>query len=145
MLGSPRPRRLSVSWRRRWRAISARIGYTSRTSITKTVNLSGGRLDVRYDTDPSVGTLYVRCGLSPHVTDLVFSGQDNLSATRQGNRFELHNAAAGVVVAVDAHGAALNDTPPDGSPVAPRNVALTHQVELSGQGTFRFALEARAP
>jgi hypothetical protein len=131
----------------RYRAQGVASGWRFTSSdgrITKTVTLSGGRLEVRYDTDPSIGTLYVRCGLSPHVTDLVFSGQANLTATRQGNRFELANRAAGVAVTVDAYGAGLNHTPSDGSAVAPRNVALTHQVELSGRGSFRFAIEARA-
>jgi hypothetical protein len=114
--------------------------------IRKTVTLapSSNRLEVRYETDASVGTLYVRLGLSPHVTNLVMSGQDALQGGRQGSRFTLTNTGGGraVSVSVDAYGAGLNDAPPDGSQVAPRNVALVHQVELSGQRALSFGIQA---
>ncbi len=116
--------------------------------IRKTISLapSSTRLEVRYETDASVGTLYVRLGLSPHVTNLVVSGQDTLQESRQGNRFVLTNTGGGrtVSVSVDAHGAGLNDRPSDGSRVSPRNVALAHQVELSGQRSFTFGIQAEA-
>jgi hypothetical protein len=73
------------------------------------------------------------------------SGQRHLQEARHGNRYELANDNGVLVsVAVDAHQAALEDRPGDGSSVSPRNVALQHQVEVSGERDFSFAIEAEA-
>ncbi len=115
--------------------------------IRKTITLAAGssRLEARYETDPSVGRLYVRSGLSPHITELAMSGQQSLRATRSGNRYELasdHGVRVGIAVEVHGSGASLHDHPDDGSAASPRTVALTHQVEASGERDFRVVLDA---
>lgn len=114
--------------------------------IEKTVRLRPGsaRLEVRYRVDPNLGTLYVRNGLSPAAGHLVFGGQELLSEAARPGRFALE-ARAGrrrVWVAVTSGNARLDPAPSDGSPASPRAVALTHQVELSGRGSFAFSIEA---
>ena len=102
----------------------------------------------------SGATLFVRNGLSPHLYDLLTGGQGSLGALfDDGQTVSLVNTngavSASIGYADGAHGAsyvagAVDDDPGKGVDfftLNMRNQAQTHQVEVSGSGTFSFALE----
>jgi len=134
-----------------WRAGS------SDGKIVKTVTLSddAGWFTVNYQVDPSLGTLYVRSGLNPDLQNLLLHGQKNLgSEIHAGGNMTLRNgptnASVSVMVAYGSagHTASFNTSAVDDNPglgvnfaaVNMRNQAQTHQIELSGSGTFSFAI-----
>jgi hypothetical protein len=111
--------------------------------VTKSVTLHDGRLRVRYDVSPQLGTLYVRTGLSPATFGL-FLGED-LTLTQRSDGALVAGADSHVggrveVALVPRSGAAINHGAAFGGE-GPRRTAFVHQVELSGQGSFGFDLE----
>lgn len=119
--------------------------------ITKTVQLADGadRLTVRYDVAASVGTLYVRHGLSPNLGDLLRHGARNLRTARGAGRFALTNVGSGatVLAALEVRGAGLEESPLDGASdaaTAGRNAAMTRAVETAGRGRFELDIILRA-
>jgi hypothetical protein len=117
-------------------------------AVSKTITLADGSptLSVHYRLRQSVGTLYVRFGLSPRLLDLLLNGQQNLSARDDGSVFRLSNDGGGTKVSVEiaygnpGHNARYNPHMSDGTAFSPRNAPLAHQVELAGEGDIRFAL-----
>lgn len=86
------------------------------------------------------GPLFVRFGLSPNPVDLALSGHANLTGTfnNPATIYTLANANGGSV-AVDQGTAAFVLNPTDAG-FDRRNLALTEQVELGGDGSFGFTL-----
>ena len=119
--------------------------------ITKTVTLgaTSAWFAVQYNVDASLGTLYVRSGLSPDLAGLLLHGQDYLGGEQHaGGVMTLANAqpdrtVSALVAYGGAYNASFNLTAVDGTDLDTRrmrNQAQTHQVELSGAGTFSFAI-----
>jgi hypothetical protein len=111
--------------------------------VTKSVTLRDGRLRVRYDVSPQLGTLYVRTGLSPATFGL-FLGEA-LAVTQRSDgaavlAADSHVAGRVQVALVPRSGATINHGAGFGGE-GPRRTAFVHQVELSGQGQFGFDIE----
>jgi hypothetical protein len=129
--------------------------------ISKTIELSrnSNRLRATYQLADDVGQLYVRFGLSPHLEELLVSGQAGIDSPPvvDGTKVVSH---AGVTAALHCSGSGLggaliNEGATDNSPnalvpfvpdtVTRRNQAQLEQVELLGTETnFSFELELRA-
>ena len=128
--------------------------------IRKTVTLApaSASLEVHYDLLGSMnpGTLYVRNGFTPDLSDLVVNGQNTLTATQAkagtltvANTNRHSSAVAGVGYADAGHNASLNAGAVDDDPshgvlfhtVNMRNQAQTQQVEIYGTNAFAFALQ----
>jgi hypothetical protein len=86
------------------------------------------------------GPVYVRTGLSPNPLDLMRYGQGHLSATNPSSTsYQLVNTSGGLARLDWAAGVAFNAMPSDES-ADRRNLALTEEVELSGNLPFGFTL-----
>ena len=112
--------------------------------VEKVVTLRDGKLSVRYTLHPNLGTLYVRCGLTPAVLDL-FLGGEQIQASRRsdGARVARAKTKAGRTVEVallPQSGATLIDNATFGTKGA-MGVPFSYQVELSGTGTFGFEIQ----
>ena len=110
--------------------------------IVKTITLGAYSYTLNAAYNESVaGPLYVRLGLSPNATDLMFHGQDHLTGTLDGaaSKYTLLNSAGGGAV-VRFIGLAWSASPSDENSLR-RNLALTEQVEVSGDGAFQLALD----
>jgi hypothetical protein len=122
-------------------ARSLTLASTSGAAITKTVELPNdtARLEVDY-TEAVSGDLYVRIGASPNNFDLMQTGRAHLSTLAIANDYYavLNQAGnnGGVYVTLNA-GAALNPTPLNAG-FANRNLPLTEEIELHGNGAFAF-------
>jgi len=117
--------------------------------VTKEVTLADGASEalVRYRLDPSLGTLYVRLGLSPSPLTLARRGPGALFAGDDGRAYRLAaiegrvEARASIVYSGPGlAGARRNASMTDGTGFTPRNVALVHQVELAGERELSFLL-----
>lgn len=129
--------------------LASTLRFTSSDGrIVKEVTLpdDSDTLEVSYQLQAPITTLYVRMGLSPNVADLMVNGQENLSVTNTGGVLSVVNDGAPLPVTTaihyaDAgHTAAHSALASDGSANSPRNHALTHMVEISGSGAFTFGL-----
>ncbi|MGC8742095.1 MAG: hypothetical protein ACP5UB_11660 [Candidatus Sumerlaeaceae bacterium] len=110
--------------------------------ITKTVRLpdNKARFDVTYSESVS-GAVYVRIGASPNHLDLLTSGRSHLSTLSGAGYYGVTNSAGGAVfVTLDA-GASYNPTPMF-SGYQNRNLPLTEEIEVSGDGNFSFSIGA---
>ncbi len=144
-------------WTNGWRATSGD------GAVRKTVTLAekSWNLEVRYELTGGMAgqTLYIRNGLTPDLYSLLVGGQTYLAAaTASGGIVTLANTnyantvLARVDYAANGHSASYNDTARDDDwgkgitnyTVNMRNQAQTHQVEVSGSGTFTFALGFQA-
>lgn len=141
-----------TNWTNGWRIAS------SDGKIVKTVTLSGltNFLHVAYNVSPTLngGTVFVRNGLSPDLQGLLKHGQKYLGSEQHGGgMMTLSQARPEVTVsAMIAYGGgynatfntnALDDDPGNGvdfKTLRMRNQAQTHQVEVTGNGTFSFAI-----
>jgi hypothetical protein len=125
--------------------------------LQKTITLADDarELHVQYALSGALSgkTLYVRSGLSPNLADLLVNGQKTLGpVVSEGGVTTLSNTNYGKTVSASVVSPNVNlsavDDWPDG-PAGPiefdtvnmRNQAQTHQLELSGQGSFDFALQ----
>ena len=119
--------------------------------IVKTVTLvnTSAWFNVQYAVDASLGALYVRSGLSPDLEGLLVHGQQYLgNEQHSGGVMTLANGqpdrtVSALVAYGGAYTAQFNTNAIDGAGFDTRrmrNQAQTHQVELSGSGTFTFAL-----
>jgi len=146
-----------TNWTNGWRMVS------SDGDITKTVTLlpKSWAFAVQYSLAGGMAgqTLYLRTGLSPNLHDLLMNGQNTLGAEQHaGGVLRLANTAYTFSVEAEigysnaGHSAsavtnAVDDNPGQGISYGTynmRNQAQTHQVELSGSGTFGFSLGFRA-
>lgn len=115
-------------------------------NVEKTITLApdAATLDVAYDLDGAISTLYVRNGLAPDPLNLMRAGQFGLQMTDAAGRLTLSNIQSGAAVSLDyadaGHNAAYNAAAGDGTVNSPRNMALLHMAELSGAGQFAFGL-----
>src|SRR5205814_10581717 len=111
---------------------------------TLTVPDGGSLIDAAYVETVS-GPLYVRLGLSPSPLDLAFHGDANLVGRSLGMPcgplpapstpiYELVNSRGGAARVTGSCGMQLVSSPADAG-WNRRNVALTDQVELSGDGS----------
>ncbi|MGE0709757.1 MAG: hypothetical protein AB7N76_21950 [Planctomycetota bacterium] len=112
--------------------------------VEKEVSLDQGRLTVRYRLAPALGTLYVRCGLSPAALDQ-FLGGARITDSRRSDGALVTSARTGAgrtveVALLPESGARLIDNADFGGKGA-RGVAFTYQAELAGAGDFGFRLE----
>lgn len=111
--------------------------------LTKRCSLQDGKLTVSYSADPSLGTIYVRSGLTPAALD-VFMGATLNDRIRPDGALEVSaNASSGNTVRVALRplsGARLNGGATFGGRGA-RGVPLVHQAELFGRGTFALRIE----
>ncbi|HMP90553.1 MAG TPA: hypothetical protein PJ991_10145, partial [Kiritimatiellia bacterium] len=142
-----------TNWTNGWRITSAD------GKITKTVTLDdvSNWLHVAYQVDNTLngGTLYVRNGLTPDLHGLLLHGQKYLGQEQHsgGNMTLTHSRPDVSVSAMIAYGSAghnatfnqgaVDDNPDAGidfKTLRMRNQAQTHQVELSGNGSFTFAI-----
>ncbi|MGD9781939.1 MAG: alpha-amylase family glycosyl hydrolase, partial [Kiritimatiellia bacterium] len=119
--------------------------------IAKTVTLgpTSAWFTVQYAVDASLGTLYVRSGLSPDLEGLLLHGQDYLGGEQHADgvmtlsNLDPARTVSALVAYGGTHNATCNTNAADGTDLDTlrmRNQAQTHQVELSGSGTFSFAL-----
>lgn len=112
--------------------------------ITKTVQLPDGvaRMNVSYN-ESVTGALYVRIGASPNHLDLVKTGRTNLATVNTGSNgyYGVINSAGGAVYVSLPPGVAYNPTPLFAG-YQNRNLALTEEIEVSGDGAFTFAIAA---
>lgn len=88
------------------------------------------------------GPLFVRLGLSPNPLDLIHQGQTHLVGTLLGDRYRLANSAGGAAQVEWPAGVSFNPSPSFAG-ADRRNLALTEEVELSGDGDFGFTLRLR--
>jgi len=128
---------------------------SSDAKIVKLISLAtlnAGTLDVSYTVDASLGTQYIRCGLTPNLYDLALHGQQNLSdlifagsvasltnndySTTVSARIILDTGASFSTNAVDHEGGFASRNM--------RNQAYVQQVELYGQNSFSFQLALSA-
>ena len=133
-----------TNWTNGWRATAG--------TVTKTITLpdNASRLEATYSVGAS--TVAVRHGLSPDLYNLLIRGQENLVVTQGAGRYRLANIrpddveiATTVIYADEGFTATLNGAATDRTntmdTVNMRRQAQTEQVELSGTGTFSFAIE----
>ena len=128
-------------------AVADGFAFTSTDGkLTKTITLTANSsaLQAAYTLDPTITTLFVRHGLSPHLSHLLKSGQTNLGDIVQaGGQVKLTTFAPdGIVRAYVQPGggaswnsAAVDDEPTLGfnfDTLAMRNQAQTQQLEFSG-------------
>lgn len=128
---------------------------TAGGEISKTISLGCVTCvvaQVNYSVSPSITRLYVRNGLSPGLDDLLVNGQGNLAELAvQASTLRLANTNTVTPVAVRldlgpgvTHNAgAVDDEPGSGVNFHTRplyNLAQTRQVEISGAGSFGFAM-----
>jgi hypothetical protein len=137
-----------------WQVSSEPFGY-----VHKTVTLAPGswQFEVLYELsgDLSGKTLYVRNGLSPNLYDLLTGGQSTLGeealdagVVMLANTNYSTTVYAYIGYGDMGHSASLNTNALDDDPgqgvefdtLTMRNQAQTHQVELSGTGSFTFSL-----
>jgi hypothetical protein len=107
---------------------------------TITAGAASGILNAAY-AETVTGPVYLRLGLSPNPLDLAYYGQAHLFSQLRvpQNDYLLTNSAGG-----GAHvlfGTATWVPNPSDAGADRRNLALTEQVELSGDGNFSFQLE----
>lgn len=112
--------------------------------IRKTAVLRAGsdRLEITYEIDGSLGTLYVHNGISPDINELLKRGQTILRGFRDAAGYHLVTEVNGKRSEVIVEGN-TNENPLDGFRNNGRGSALTHNVEVAGQGRFSFALRLR--
>ena len=136
------------------------IGFTFTSNdgkIRKTITVDdlNTHLQVDYTVDGSIQNLYIRNGLSPHLSDLLINGQNHLSPLATANDFVglantnvFNPVTVGFALGTNAqyNASALDDEPDDPNTdfetVPLRNQAQTQQVELFGNGSFSFNLFA---
>jgi hypothetical protein len=110
--------------------------------VQKTVTLAPGsrRLHAAYSETAS-GPLYVRFGLSPNPLDLVLHGQSHLVGSFPATReYRLVNTSGrGAADLAWSAGVSFNAAPGDAGSDR-RNLALTEEVELCGDGAFDLEL-----
>ncbi len=111
--------------------------------VSKVLALDQDSSDVhaRY-TETVAGPLYVRLGLSPNPLDLIHRGQSNLQGMLLGDRYRLSNTSGGAAQVEWPVGVSFNSAPSFAG-ADRRNIALTEEVELSGNGSFGFTLRLR--
>ncbi len=123
------------------------------TDITKTITLGDDNawFTANYQVAGGLGTLFVRNGLSPDLYGLLIHGQQFLSpeqvdggivtlAQTYTNRTIATKLAYGTAA---GHSASFNGSAVDGTGLDTRRMrkqAQTHQVEVSGSGTFSFSI-----
>jgi hypothetical protein len=108
--------------------------------IVKTITLGDGSGTLEADYSNTTGSAhYVRVGASPNVTDLYVNGRDNLSTNLTGTDYTLTNSQGGYVK-VHFGTASHNPSPADAG-YENRNLALTEQLEVSGNASFSFSVE----
>lgn len=111
--------------------------------VSKRLHLQSGSGDVQvHYTETVSGPLYVRLGLSPNPLDLIHHGQAHLVGTLLGNRYRLANTSGGAVQIEWPVGVSFNPAPSFAG-ADRRNIALTEEVELSGDADFGFTLRLR--
>jgi hypothetical protein len=124
---------------------------SSDSNVVKKITLGAddGWLTADYTVAPGLGTLYVRHGLSPDLQGLLLHGQQYLGAEQHDSGVmslsHLHpdRTVSAFVAYGGGHTASFNETAVDGAGIDTRrmrNQAQTHQVEVSGSGTFSFAI-----
>jgi hypothetical protein len=107
--------------------------------VSKTITLAdrSATLDASY-AETLDGPLYLRLGLSPNPLDLMLHGHEHLAGTLDAASYRLQNSAGGGAL-VTFGGTTFNPSPSDAG-FRRRNLALTEEVELSGDGTFAFSV-----
>ncbi len=109
--------------------------------VEKTLTLADGSYDLTAAYQETVsGDLYVRLGLSPNPLDLAFHGQDHLSAALDpgAGTYTLANSEGGAAI-LHLGPAVFNPSPADAGSDR-RNLALTEEVEVHGNGAFTLVL-----
>ena len=110
-------------------------------AIVKTMSVPDGGYDVSAAYSETVsGSLYVRLGLSPNPGDLFLNGDSHLTGVYDGtlNTYTLANSAGGAVH-LRLGSASFNAAPADAG-ANRRNLALTEQVEVYGDGAFTLIM-----
>jgi hypothetical protein len=110
-------------------------------AIVKTMSVPDGGYDVSAAyTETVSGSLYVRLGLSPNLGDLFLNGDTHLTGVYDGtfNTYTLVNSAGGAVH-LRLGSASFNAAPADAG-ANRRNLALTEQVEVYGDGAFTLIM-----
>ncbi len=111
--------------------------------VNKFISLEIDSSDVHAHYSETVsGPLYVRLGLSPNPLDLIHQGQAHLAGTLLGDRYRLANSAGGAAQVEWPAGVRFNPAPSFAG-ADRRNLALTEEVELFGDGNFDFTLRLR--
>jgi len=112
--------------------------------VSKTVlafeSLSEDALVADY-TESLPGPLYVRLGLSPNPLDLMHRGHTGLQSLSTPGIYRLWNSQRGAAQ-IEAPSAAFQSSPAFAG-WDRRNLALTEEVELAGEGAFRITLRMR--
>lgn len=117
--------------------------FTSPDSqVIKTALAEHGSDALHMDYQESVaGPLYVRLGLSPNPLDLMHRGHANLASLSSPGRYRLWNTGRGAAQ-VEHDGSTFQNAPAFAG-WDRRNLALTEEVELAGEGVFRISLRMR--
>jgi hypothetical protein len=129
-------------------------GWTFATNqIQKTITLAPNAksLQASYQLSGGLTQLYVRFGLSPHLSHLLTYGQQHLQPpTNTAGTYTLVNntptaqVSTAIQYAGGPYNATLNASATDDNnlldPIPMRNQAHTHQVEISGGTSFQFAI-----
>lgn len=113
--------------------------------IRKTITLDRNRdvARVEYFTDASIGTLYIRNGLSPNQLDLMFNGHAHLNRLSDASFTGLQNTQGGAAFIVAGRNSAINFGTPGSTGWEGRNLPLTEVFECCnnpGTTNFSFAL-----
>lgn len=113
--------------------------------IRKTITLDRNRdvARIEYSVDSSIGTLYIRNGISPNQLDLMFNGPAHLNRMSDASFAGLQNSQGGGGFIVAGHNTAINFGIPDSTGWDGRNLPLTEVFECfnnNGATNFSYAL-----
>ena len=119
-------------------------GFISKNIVLNDQSVS---LDVNYELDPSIDTLYVRNGLSPNLLSLIQKGQNGLQSSGFNDGFyNLSNETLSEVVGVTFQlgaNAFFNEIATDSANsdfISMRNQAQVEQLEIYASDDFNFSI-----
>ena len=119
-------------------------GFISKNIVLNDQSVS---LDVNYELDPSIDTLYVRNGLSPNLLSLIQKGQNGLQSSGFNDGFyNLSNETLSEVVGVTFQlgaNAFFNEIAADSANsdfISMRNQAQVEQLEIYASDDFDFSI-----
>ena len=119
-------------------------GFISKNIVLNDQSIS---LDINYELDPSIDTLYVRNGLSPNLLSLIQKGQNGLRSSGTTNGFyNLSNETISEVVGITIQlgtNAFFNEIATDSGSsdfIAMRNQAQSRTVRIYASDDFHFSI-----
>ncbi len=114
-------------------------------SVTKKILLEAGAPRLRAEYSETVsGPLHIRIGASPDALDLLFTGRAELRAESASGAYTVRNTN-GARVRVTLPAGVSRNAAPSWAGFQNRNLAMTEEIEISGDGVFAFELDFGDP